>query len=36
MQDEVDLSKLYIGPKKPEINRGNKPVSSTESKQPLT
>lgn len=33
MQDEVDLSKLYTGPKKttPEINKGNKLIGSTES-----
>lgn len=36
MQDEVDLSKLYTGPKKTEINKGNKLTGSTESMQPLT
>lgn len=30
MQDEVDLSKLYTGPKKTEINKGNKLTGSTE------
>lgn len=39
MQDEVDLSKLYTGPKKKknqEINEGNKLIGSTESMQSLT
>lgn len=37
MQDDVDLSKLYTGPKKKsDINEGNKLTRSTEGMQSLT